>query len=199
VTGPPFWFDSGTAVTLTATVPSGYNFNGWTGSYTGTGTTLTIPSTASGPVTEVANFVSSSVQVTVTSYPAIGSGFLTVDGIAYDTPHVFSWTAGSLHTLVASSPVSCGAGCQYVFVQWSDGGAQSHTITVPSEAITYTAIYKTQYQITIGAQAMGAPILVVSTPLFLLPPKATSEILCVMAAPSYASPTRGLNGFAERF
>jgi hypothetical protein len=179
VTGPPFWFDSGTAVTLTATVPSGYNFNGWTGSYTGTGTTLTVPSTASGPVTEVANFVSSSVQVTVTSYTAIGSGFLTVDGVAYDTPHVFSWTAGSLHTLVASSPVSCPGitGCQYVFVQWSDGTtATTHSYTTPSTGpAAVTAIYKTQYQVTIGVTAMSAPTLTLSTPLLLPPSKTTTE------------------------
>jgi len=151
------WQTAGNSVQISASAPSGYTFLAWTGSGTGNYTGLSVsPSiTMNGPITETANFVSSSVQITVTSHPAIGSDFLTVDGVAYDTPHVFSWTAGSLHTLVASSPVSCGSGCQYIFVQWSDGGAQSHTITVPSEAITYTATYKTQYQVIIGPHSIG--------------------------------------------
>jgi uncharacterized protein (TIGR03437 family) len=46
------------------------------------------------------------------------------------------------------NPPSAPAGMQYVFTGWSDGGAASHSITVGTPAATYTANFKTQYQLT---------------------------------------------------
>ena len=171
------WYDSGTSITtLSATASSGYIFSSWSD---GTTALPHASFTMNQPMTLIANFVSSSIQVTVTSYPATGSGFLTVDGIVYDTSHAFSWTAGSLHTLVASSPVSCPGitGCQYVFVQWSNGAtAMTYSYTTPSTGpAAVTAIYKTQYQVTIGVTSMSAPILTLPTPLLLPPSKTTTE------------------------
>lgn len=42
-------------------------------------------------------------------------------------------------------PVSGTLGTLYVWTSWSDGEAQSHSITVPSTPTTYTANYQTQY------------------------------------------------------
>ena len=86
-------------------------------------------------------------SVTVTSTP-VGSGFVTVDNLPLTTPHVFSWTVGSSHTIAAISPVSGTPGTQYLFHTWSDGGAQSHTIIVPYLPTTYNAIFNTQYYLT---------------------------------------------------
>jgi glucose/arabinose dehydrogenase len=43
--------------------------------------------------------------------------------------------------LIATTPQKY-RGKNYVFVSWSDGGAQTHTITAPSTATTYTATYQ---------------------------------------------------------
>jgi uncharacterized repeat protein (TIGR02543 family) len=42
-------------------------------------------------------------------------------------------------------------GVQYVWNSWSDSGAISHSISVPSTATTYTASFSTQYQLTTQA------------------------------------------------
>jgi len=101
-------------------------------------------------------------EITITSSPT-GSGFVSVDGSAITTPRVFTWTQGTSHTLAANSPVSGGVGIQYVWVSWSDGGSQSHTITVPSSSATYTANFKKQYMLTVSVSPTGAGTLSVSS------------------------------------
>jgi PKD repeat protein len=48
---------------------------------------------------------------------------------------------GSSNSVSAISPQSKGKR-NYVFASWSDGGAQTHTITAPATATTYTARYR---------------------------------------------------------
>ncbi len=48
---------------------------------------------------------------------------------------------GSTNSVSAVSPQLKG-GKTYRFVSWSDGGAQTHTITAPTTARTYTARFK---------------------------------------------------------
>ena len=91
------------------------------------------------------------VEITITSSPITGVGFVKVDGTAITTPTTFTWTVGSTHTLEALSPVSGGTGIQYVWTSWSDGGTQTHTYTVPSSSETVIAYYKTQYNVTVTA------------------------------------------------
>jgi hypothetical protein len=89
------------------------------------------------------------VAITVTSAPAGLS--LTVDNVACTAPCLFpAWTVGSPHTIAAATQAG-GAGTQYLFANWSDLGAASHSITVPSTAATYTAIFTTQYFLTTAA------------------------------------------------
>jgi hypothetical protein len=95
------------------------------------------------------------VSITVTSAPA-GLG-LTVDGAACAAaPCIYSWTPGSNHTIaVTTTPQAGGAGTQYVYASWSDGLAQSHSVTAPASPATYTANFTTQYQLTTSASAGG--------------------------------------------
>ncbi len=87
----------------------------------------------------------------ITSSPVTGLQ-LTVDGAACLSPCTFQWVPGSNHTLnVASSPQAGAAGTQYLFGNWSDAGAQSHSITAPSSGGTYTANFTTQYFLTTTA------------------------------------------------
>ncbi len=75
---------------------------------------------------------------------------ITVDGASFTAPQIFSWNAGSSHTIAAVTPQGAG-GTRYVFANWSDGGGISHTITVPTSATTYTASFATQYLLTTAA------------------------------------------------
>jgi len=146
--------DVGSSISFTVmSSPSGWSFgNKWDhfGYSQHDAATLTITVVSGSWTDEVAAFFNPlPVQITVTSGPA-GSGFVTVDGSAIATPQVFTWLFGSSHTVAANSPVSSGTGIQYVWVSWSDSGVQSHNVTVPSSATTYTATFKKQYLLTVS-------------------------------------------------
>jgi hypothetical protein len=84
------------------------------------------------------------VAIAIASLP---SGLtVTVDGASYATPQKFSWLPGSAHTLSTQSPQ--GNGTRYVFANWSDRGAESHTIVVPAAAGTYSANFVPQCHLT---------------------------------------------------
>lgn len=102
--------------------------------------------TISDPTTLTANYQTATTQVTITSDPA-GSGFVNVDGIAFDTPHTFTLAIGSTHNIEAVSAVQGASGTQYVFTSWSDGGGQTHDYVTPSSPATVIAGFKTQYLI----------------------------------------------------
>jgi len=113
------------------------------------------------------------VQVTVQTSQA-GLSF-SVDGNTYTAAQTFSWQAGSSHTIATTSSQSCGTGVRYLWVNWSGGGAISHTVT-PTTNTTYTANFNTQYFLTMnhntggtvtpgnGWKASGATISITATP-----------------------------------
>lgn len=80
---------------------------------------------------------------------------VTVDGTDYAAPQAFGWTAGSSHTISVTSPQSGGARIVCTYSSWSDAGAQSHTITVPSSSYTYTANFSAQYSLTTSANPLA--------------------------------------------
>jgi List-Bact-rpt repeat protein len=90
--------------------------------------------------------------VTVQASPA-GASF-TVDGTSYSGSQMFTWTAGSMHTIAATSPQSAGTGAQYAWISWSDGGGISHAIS-PISAGTFTASFATQYLLNTGVSPIG--------------------------------------------
>lgn len=106
----------------------------------------------------VANFPGATIpspsNVTIATSP---SGLLvSVDGHAAQAAPVHAiWLAGSKHTIATTSPQQ-GTGARYTFSSWSDGGAISHTITVPANAVTYTASFSSQYQLTTSVSPSGA-------------------------------------------
>jgi hypothetical protein len=136
------WRNSGSSVSISATANAGYTFTSWSD-----GGAQTHSITINSAITETANFLN---LVTVTSSPSTGPGFVRVDGAAITTPQTFSWAQGSSHTISANSPVSCGVGCQFYYSSWSDGGLQSHGITI-SVSGTYTANFQRQYYLTMLA------------------------------------------------
>jgi hypothetical protein len=102
---------------------------------------------------DVIAVVPPTTSVTIQTNPT-GRSF-TVDGTTYTTTQAFSWTPGSSHTIATTTPQSGGTGTQYVWSDWSDGGAMSHTITAPSAGTTYTANFTTQYYLTMVAGTGG--------------------------------------------
>jgi hypothetical protein len=96
----------------------------------------------------VVTYTTPTHDITITSNPS-GSGFVTVDGTAYTTPHTFTWLEGTTHTIAATSTVNGATGTRYVYSSWSDSGAQSHTYTTPSSDATVTANYQTQHKLTV--------------------------------------------------
>jgi glucose/arabinose dehydrogenase/PKD repeat protein len=64
---------------------------------------------------------------------------LYLDGIAYATPFVHDTLIGFNHTIEARNQSSSGS--SYTFSSWSDGGAQTHTLVVPSTNQSYLATY----------------------------------------------------------
>ena len=88
-----------------------------------------------------------SIQVVVQTNPLCRAFF--VDGVGYSEKQLFSWTPGSSHTIATTSMQSGGTGVQYVWTNWSGGGAISHTVT-PAINTTYTATFRTQYYLTMA-------------------------------------------------
>jgi glucose/arabinose dehydrogenase len=88
------------------------------------------------------------VTITLTTRPA---GLrLTLDGQSVTAPYTFTGVVGMQRSLGAPSPQTSGA-FSYVFKSWSDQGAQTHTITTPAAAKTYTARYPRDTGGTAGA------------------------------------------------
>jgi uncharacterized protein (TIGR03437 family) len=95
------------------------------------------------------------ISVTVVTVPP---GLqLTVDGSTITTPQTFQWQQGSTHTLGASSVQGNGS-TRFAYSSWSDGGTQTHGVTVPSTSLTLTATFKTQFQLStaVTPQAGGS-------------------------------------------
>jgi hypothetical protein len=112
--------------------------------------TLAAPG-ASGSLSHGADIVvnTSPTQVTIQTSPN-ALQFSVDGGAAQISPKTLSLTQGS-HTIAVAATQSGGAGIQYVFTSWSDGGAASHSIAVGVASPTFTANFKTQFELTISA------------------------------------------------
>jgi hypothetical protein len=72
----------------------------------------------------------------------------TIDGGAAQTAPQTPALWQEVHIIAVASPQPGPPGTQYVFTGWSDAGNASHMIAVGTTAATYTASFKTQYQLT---------------------------------------------------
>ncbi len=138
------------------------------------GITFTVGTSTPGFYTVVATDMSSNSASAIFTLPPLetisfqtsglssdtgNSPILTVDSTPYTSttlPSSFSWPAGSNHTLTVPNSVSAGNGKQYVWASWSDGGAQTHTYTVPTSSATVTANYGIQWMVTFNQAGLDA-------------------------------------------
>ncbi|MFN8345100.1 MAG: T9SS type A sorting domain-containing protein [Spirosomataceae bacterium] len=89
--------------------------------------------------------------VTVTTSPT-GLSF-SVDATPYTSAQTFNWANGSTHTIATTTPQNPSVGTRYLFNNWSDAGAISHSVTATTAAVTYTANFDTEYMLTTNANA----------------------------------------------
>jgi len=82
---------------------------------------------------ESVTIVPDKVNLTLATSPPGLTVYL--DGIAHPTPFVYDTLIGFTHTLEARDQGN------HSFASWSDGGAQTHDVTVPTVDRTFTATY----------------------------------------------------------
>jgi hypothetical protein len=163
-------------VTLTATPNTGYNFYSFSsympGAVSSNPKTVYMESMPPSPSVQ-ALFTPDAVTTVATTPGDVGIGVLIDNSDFWYTPKNFSsyydsgWTTGSTHTLSVSSPqLPYSINTQYVFHNWSDGGAQAHMITVPPGnsvfAATMTPEFVPVYYVNEGC-AGGISVAPIST------------------------------------
>ncbi|MCD6166727.1 VCBS repeat-containing protein, partial [bacterium] len=77
------------------------------------------------------------INVVITTNLA-GETQVAVDGRPHPAPYQTTWNAGTEHLIGVPSPQEGFAGTRYVFVSWSDGGDQFHSVA-PDSDVTYVA------------------------------------------------------------
>ena len=115
-----------------------------------------------GPVTASASFVAnttlSTASITVdATYP---DAQFNVNGqLITGSTGLLTFSPGTQIPLnVPADPQTPGAGVQYAFTGWSQGGNRSQTLTVPSGNTVYTASFQASYLLTInGTAAVSVP------------------------------------------
>jgi len=114
----------------------------------GTAGAYSVTAAASGATSASFGLTNNAGTVQITVATNISGPTITVDGgMPFTGSQMFQWTPNTSHTIATTSPQTNGT-TQYVWLNWSDNGAISHMVSGPSTATTYTANFKTQYQLT---------------------------------------------------
>jgi len=148
-------------VTLTATPSSGQNFYNYINSpYYLPGGIGANPKTFylmdDGSSINLTTYFTPSPVYTVTADPLASNVGVLVDSafwyapVNFALPYDSSWTASSSHNLGIDSPqYPWSSNTYFDFSSWSDGGAQNHSVTLPSSGgASYTANITPNYYVT---------------------------------------------------
>ena len=104
----------------------------------------------------ICSFQAAHAAVSVTITASVTNAVFTVTGTGcapggYTTPQILQWGPGSSCTVAFVSPYSQQAGTQYVLTGWQDGSTSNpRVIVTPAQSTTYTASFKTQYQLSVN-------------------------------------------------
>jgi hypothetical protein len=104
---------------------------------------LRLTATDSGGLTSTSTLRLDPRTVLLTFRTNPGAMRVAVNGSAATATFSRTVIVGSTNTISAISPQTKG-GKTYVFVSWSDGGAQTHSIVAPASPATYTARFRAQ-------------------------------------------------------
>jgi hypothetical protein len=156
-------------VTLTATPNSGQNFYEFSnapfflpGGVSANPKTFYVPDTGLTVNTTVEFSPNPVYTVTVAPNAFSSNLYIFADGTFWYAPKNFSanpgnpptnydpsWTASGTHTLLVDNPEEpYSFNSRYAFNNWSDGGAVSHNVVLPSTSTTYTANLTPQFFVT---------------------------------------------------
>jgi hypothetical protein len=174
------WYEAGTSVPIQAFAPSvipgeQYVWNGWTGtgtiSYTGTANPSSV--TMNSPISEIASWTHQFLLTINTNglssaYPTRVYLAGSQVGTASDTSPYTKWfDAGTpTGTIGVDGTISGATGTRYVFVKWVEDSSTnnpraSETMGSPK---TFTAEYKTQYEVSFTQTGSGvAPTVTYTT------------------------------------
>src|SRR5205807_2194261 len=105
------------------------------------------------PVSVTANFTTQTVvSIALKTVP---SGLSVVaDGQTYTSPRTLRVISGTPHQLSVASPQPGTSQTQYAFSAWTQGGAQTQTVT-PNANSAYTVKFNTQYQLSTDVWVAG--------------------------------------------
>ena len=92
--------------------------------------------------------------VAITFNSNISGPVIYIDSVSTSLPVTLNWTPGDQHT-ISKAVYTPGNASLWLFQNWSDGGGDAHTITVPDFATTYTANYVLEYFLTLSPGANG--------------------------------------------
>lgn len=107
-------------------------------------------------VTLIAGQYLAGCPVSTVTLNTVPSGLtVLLNGTPNVAPVSGQFSVGSTLPIGTTTPQAGAAGTQYVFSNWSDSGAITHNITVPSTNTTYTANFATQYQLTTAVSPSG--------------------------------------------
>jgi glucose/arabinose dehydrogenase len=102
---------------------------------------LGLTATDAGGASATASVLLHPITVALTFASSPSSLQIAVDGASVTTPATLQKIVGSTTSMSATTPQVFN-GTAYEFVSWSDGGAQTHNVTVPSSHATFTATYQ---------------------------------------------------------
>ena len=154
-----FWCANATARTVGAPSPQAFGpirhvFLSWSD-----GGAQSHDVTCAAPATFTATFARE-YEVSVDTIPA--RLLIEVNGTPQSAPYSFWCREGTNRTLGAPSPQGTG-GTRYPFVAWTDGLPRTHAITC-DQPRSFTALFDTQYAITIATNPPGLEVVVNGTP-----------------------------------
>ena len=146
------YFVARQSITLSASGTGTYRFVTWAGTsapFSANAKSDYVPDGGT-PYAISADFSTQPIT-TITTDP--GGFYFTVDGTYFKGPQSFtsdvfgsSWAPGTTHILTGFSPSEpYSVNSRYLFNSWSDGGALSHSFTVPATASTITGSFTAQY------------------------------------------------------
>ena len=148
---PDGFYTNRSFVVVDAVPREGYSFAWWAGlTWTGlhglSGNPVEVPVRVDG-LNYTARFTTE--QITTISTNAPGRRAM-IDGQELRLPMNFPWAANSTHSIGVTDVVQPGpyGVSRWVFRDWSDGGGQTHTITVPNRPSTITANFGEQHLLT---------------------------------------------------
>ena len=139
----------GRLVELEAQPAAGFTFANWSGLgfFSAHGSANPIRIAATSPNLDyVASFTQGPVTTVTTNPPGLR---IQVDGTAYTSPRRFIWVAGTRHDISFETltQTTLGGAASHTWKDWSDRGAQRHSVTAAAEGGTITAGFETVYQV----------------------------------------------------